>query len=168
MWRWIGLGVGVLFLAIAVLWILLVVSLRTKFSPALKAIRRLNRVFWNPRAMRVAGQPGAYASVIHHLGRTSGRPYQTPVGAVGTDDGFVIGLPYGTTPDWLRNVIATGSAVIDDEGDTCHVEQPELVPAVEVNHYFSRKDQWIHRLYGVDQFLYVRRVRTGATVGDHP
>ena len=29
-----------------------------------------------------AGTPGAYASIMHHVGRTSGDPYETPVVAV--------------------------------------------------------------------------------------
>ena len=46
-----------------------------------------------PLAIKSAGGPGASASGVHHVGRTSGRSYSTPVGAVPTDDGFVIALP---------------------------------------------------------------------------
>ncbi|MGZ4612806.1 MAG: hypothetical protein ACXV1K_06490 [Kineosporiaceae bacterium] len=51
--------------------------------------------------MRTAGSPGAYASVVRHVGRTSGRRYETPVVPVATDGGFVVPLPYGPGTDWL-------------------------------------------------------------------
>ncbi len=166
MWRWIALGVGGLLLPVVTLWVLLLVSLRTKFSPVLTAIRRLNRVVWNPRAMKAAGRPGAYASVIRHIGRITGAQYETPVGAVRTEDGFVIALPYGTSPDWLKNVLAARSAVIVDEGDTFRVEAPELVPVASANRHFSPREQRIHRLYGVDLCLSVRRFALDVPVGN--
>lgn len=74
----------------------------------LNAVRRVNRAIFNPLQMKSAGTPGAYASVIRHHGRTSGRPYETPVGAVTTDDGFVIVLVYGSNTDWLKNCSPAG------------------------------------------------------------
>lgn len=162
MWTWIGLVLGALVAVATILWVGLVVSLRTKFPPALAAIRRLNRALWNRQAMKKAGSPGAYASVIHHVGRVSGRPYRTPVGVVGTGEGFAIALPYGTGPDWLKNVMAAGWAVIDTEGSTFAVGEPEVVPASRVDRFFPAKERRAHRLYGVDQFLLLRS-RSGAT-----
>lgn len=158
MWKWVGLGVGGLLLAGAALWLLLLVSIRFKFSPVLTAIRRMNRVLMNPRAMRTAGQPGAYASVIQHVGRISGTRYETPVGAVDSGDGVLIALPYGTSPDWLKNVIAAESGVVVTEGNTFSVEAPQLVGAAQANGHFSSKEQRVHRLYGIDQILYLRKV----------
>ena len=167
MWSWIALGVGGLLLSVVTLWVLLLVSLRTKFSPVLTAIRRLNRVVWNPRAMKAAGRPGAYASVIRHTGRITGTQYETPVGAVRTEDGFVIALPYGTSSDWLKNLLAARSAVIVDEGETFRVDAPELVSVTSANRHFSPKEQRIHRLYGVDLCLSVRRFGLDVPVGNH-
>jgi deazaflavin-dependent oxidoreductase (nitroreductase family) len=149
-------------IAATALWIVFTVSMRTKYPPVLMAIRRISRVF-RRQAMRTAGRPGAYASVIQHFGRTTGTPYETPVGAVATDDGFVIALPYGTRVDWLRNVQAAGSAIIVNEGNTYKVDHPELVPSAVANPYFPNKDQRLHRLYGVNEFLRVQRVVTQET-----
>ena len=33
-----------------------------------------------------------------------------------TDDGFVIGLPNGTTTDWVKNLLADGTATIVNVG----------------------------------------------------
>ncbi len=104
MWQAVAFGVGGLFLALAVLLVAFVVSMRFKLRPVQDAIRRINRVTWNRRSMRTAGQPGAFASVVRHVGRRSGAPYETPIQAVRTDDGFAIALPYGTRSDWVKNV----------------------------------------------------------------
>ena len=63
-------------------------------------------------------------SVVHHVGRTTGRAYETPIGAVPTDDGFVIALPYGSNTDWLKNVLASGQATIVHDGTSHAVTGP--------------------------------------------
>ncbi len=110
--------------------------------------------------MKTAGQPGGPASVIRHVGRTSGALYETPVGAVKTEDGFVIALPYGTSPDWFKNVRAAGSAELVHEGDTHQLEEPELVPSEVGNPYFPPNVQRTHRLFAVDDFLVLRRAES--------
>jgi deazaflavin-dependent oxidoreductase (nitroreductase family) len=119
---------------------------------------RIQRAIINPREMRSAGAPGAYASVIRHRGRVSGRPYETPVGAVATADGFVIALPYGSRTNWLRNVLAQETATIVHEGHTYRVEQPMIVPMQDVEAHFTSADRHNFRWFGTDQALRVRRV----------
>lgn len=165
MWRWILLVATGLFVVGIGLWATLVVSIRTQFRPVLDAVRRMNRRFTNPRVMRTAGKPGASASVIHHVGRSSGTPYATPVGLMDTEAGYVITLPYGTSPDWLKNVQAAGSAVIDTEGRTYTVTDPRIVRAADVDRYFSGKDRRSNRIYGVDRFLVLKRVGAGDASG---
>ena len=147
-----------LFLALVTILIVFLVGMRAKSPPVLKAVRKFNRAVSNPRQMESAGTPGAYASVIRHSGRTSGRSYETPVGAVATDDGFVITLPYGSQADWLKNVLASGSAAIVNEGHTYRVDQPEIIPIEAAAADFPPRDQRSHRLFAVDQGLRVRRV----------
>ena len=72
--------VGVLFLGLLTVVIVFVLRMRGRSPRVLNAVRRVNRAIVNPRQMRSAGTPGAYASVIRHRGRTSGRPYETPLG----------------------------------------------------------------------------------------
>jgi deazaflavin-dependent oxidoreductase (nitroreductase family) len=148
-------GAG-LILAVAACWVLFVVAMRSKCRPVIDAVRRVNRSLANREELRTAGQPGAWASVVHHVGRTTGTPYRTPVVAAATTDGFVIGLPYGTRADWVRNVLAAGSAVVESDGDTYRVDRPEVVAAVAADPYFPPKEQRKHRLYGVDDFLLLR------------
>jgi deazaflavin-dependent oxidoreductase (nitroreductase family) len=148
---------GALLIALLMIWIVFGLGMRTKWPPVLGAVRRVNRAVFNPRQMRSAGTPGAYASVIRHSGRRTGKLYETPVGAVATDDGFVISLPYGLHPDWLKNVLASGSATMVHEGHIYRIDQPEVIPMEAAAAHFPPKDQRLHRLFAVDQCLRVRR-----------
>lgn len=138
--------------------IVFMLGMRFKWPFVLDAVRAMNKRFMNPRQMRSAGTPGAYAAVIHHVGRSSGRPYTTPVGVVRTGDEILITLPYGTRPDWLKNVLATGSASIDHEGVHIEVEHPEVVATVEVIDRFPESDRRTQQLFAVDQVLRLRAV----------
>lgn len=136
-----------------VLWIVFLVSFRTGFRPVLDAIRRMNRRVTNPKQMRTAGQPGAYASVVNHVGRVSGREHRTPVVAVPADHGFAIALPYGAGADWVRNVMAAGTATLEHEGRTIPVVRPELMLAPDADPFFPPKERRLHRLYGIEHVL---------------
>jgi deazaflavin-dependent oxidoreductase (nitroreductase family) len=152
--RILGVVAGVVAVAATVM----VLGMRTGSPPVVDAVRRFNQRVGNPKQMKSAGTPGAYAGVIHHVGRSSGRAYETPVGPTATDDGFLIMLPYGTRADWVKNVLARGSATLVHEGVTHQVENPELVPTASVLHHLSSGDQRAARLFGVSQCLRLRRV----------
>ena len=88
-------------------------------GPLNRAIRRFNRNVYNPLAMTVAGLRHSPYSVVRHIGRKSGRPYETPVIAHAVGDGFIIALPYGDDVDWCRNILAAGACTITRGGGEC-------------------------------------------------
>lgn len=148
----------VLVLGLATFGTAFVLGMRAKSPLVLDPIIWFSRKVLNPRQMRSAGTPGAYAGVIRHRGRVSGRAYATPVGIVPADDGFLIALPYGTHAQWLRNVLASGSATIDHEGHTYAVDRPELIPMDAVADHFPVGDRRSARLLRTDRCLRLRRV----------
>lgn len=133
------------------------VGMRTHWPPVTTAVRRMNKRFMNPRQMRTAGRPGAYAGVIRHVGRSSGTAYETPVGIEETPDGFVIALPYGTSPDWLKNVLAAGSAELVWEGATHSVDRPRVVGPGEALEFFPEGERRTFRTMHVEDFLRLHR-----------
>ena len=157
MWKRIAQIVGGLLFGLAALAGLFLVGMRTKYPPVVTRVRRFNRAVTNPQAMKTAGQPGATAAAIEHVGRTSGTVYRTPIGPVVADDGFVIPLPYGLSPDWLKNVMAAGSAIIVYEGVTYSVNDPQIIPSSAALDYVPAAEQRALRAFAVDQFLRVRR-----------
>ncbi len=154
---------AVLFLALSAIAIVYVLGIRSN-SPAVRnAARRFHHAVGNRLQMRSAGTPGTYASVIRHQGRTTGRTYETPVWAVPTEDGFMIAIVYGSRTDWLKNVLASGTAAIVHNGDTYPVGQPEIVPMASARAYFPARIRRTQRLVRVDQCLRVRRVNAAET-----
>jgi deazaflavin-dependent oxidoreductase (nitroreductase family) len=159
-------------LLLAALSAVFVGGMRKKSPPVLNAVRKTSRAM-KPLALRSAGKPGAYASVIRHVGRQSGRQYETPIGTVPTDEGFVIALPYGPNTDWLKNVLASGAATIVADGKTYSVDQPEVVPTDDAAPLFPSEELRTLRLFGVDQCLRVRRTEqndqatAAAPLADH-
>jgi deazaflavin-dependent oxidoreductase (nitroreductase family) len=120
------------------------------------ALRLFTRVM-RPLALRSAGHEGSSTAVVRHVGRRSGRTYQTPVVAVRHDDSFLIALPYGQRTDWLKNVLDKGSATIVADGHPYEVGQPEVIPMAEATTYFRPREQRMHRQFHVDTALQVRQ-----------
>ncbi len=107
--------------------------------------------------MRSAGKSDSKTSVVRHVGRVSGRTYETPVVAVEHDGSFLIALPYGDRTDWLKNVLAAGSATLVTGGNSYRIEAPEIIPMTDASQYFQPKEQRMHRRFKVDDALRVRR-----------
>jgi deazaflavin-dependent oxidoreductase (nitroreductase family) len=110
-----------------------------------------------PLALRSAGTEGSNTSIVRHVGRRSGRQYETPVIAARHDDSFLIALPYGKRTDWLKNVVDKGSATIVTNGQTYVVDRPEVIPMGEATAYFRPREQRLHRQFHVDAALQVRQ-----------
>jgi deazaflavin-dependent oxidoreductase (nitroreductase family) len=107
--------------------------------------------------MRSAGKEKSNTSVVCHVGRRSGRTFETPVVAAHHDDSFLIALPYGERTDWLKNVLDKDWAVIVTNGHSYQVDRPEVIPMAEATGYFRPKEQRMHRQFHVDTALQVRQ-----------
>jgi deazaflavin-dependent oxidoreductase (nitroreductase family) len=126
--------------------------MRSSTQNALRLFTRIMR----PLALRSAGKAGSNTSVVRHVGRRSGRTYETPVIAARHDDSFVIALPYGKRTDWLKNVLDRGSATIVAKGQVYEVDRPEVIPIAEATSYFRPREQRMHRQFHVGSALQVR------------
>ena len=162
--RLTALIVGIV-LAITALAVTFVAGMRHKSPFVLNSVKRVSRAM-KPLMMKSAGTAGAWASVVHHVGRTSGRSYMTPVQAVRTEDGFAIALPYGPTTDWLKNVQAAGSATIVTGGCAYIVDEPRVVSLKDVGAYFPEKDQRQHRRFDVRDAVRLHRTDVDVHSGE--
>jgi deazaflavin-dependent oxidoreductase (nitroreductase family) len=140
-------------IALVVLLVVFLVGMRTKSPAVVDGVRRINRAFTNPRVLRSAGTAGANAAIIRHVGRTSGRRYETPVGPFEVGDDIVIAMPYGMRADWVRNVLAAGTAELVHQGRTMTVTEPRVVPTSEVLDALPSGEQRTLSLFGVDSCL---------------
>lgn len=135
------------------LWLVLVWAFRTRNPVVLGVVRRFNRSVLNPAMVRFSGRKGFYAATIHHVGRRSGIPYATPVLAHPVRGGFLVPLPYGTEVDWLRNVLASGRAILDADGRTVIAELPAVVSFDEVADRLPGRMARSLRFYGTRDVL---------------
>jgi deazaflavin-dependent oxidoreductase (nitroreductase family) len=153
---------GVVVLTVVAAGAVFVAGMRTKAPVVLDAVRRFNRAVTNPWVTKTAGAAGAGASLIRHTGRRTGRGYATPVGAIATPDGFVVALPYGTRADWLKNVLASGTATIVDGGITYPVDRPAVVATADVARHLPPGERRMLRLFHVDRCLSLRHADPSA------
>ena len=125
-------------------------------GPVQAALRQLTRVT-RPLALRSAGNKESNTSLLRHVGRRSGRSYQTPVVAVANEDEFLIALPYGDRTDWSKNVLASGTATLVVDGSTYQLNRPEVIPMASATGYFRPKEQRLHRRFAVESALRLHR-----------
>ncbi len=62
--------------------------------------------YFNPLTRRIARSSFGPFALVRHVGRRSGKQYETPIIVQPVDDGFVFELTYGPEVDWYKNMLA--------------------------------------------------------------
>lgn len=138
-------------------------GMRAHWPPATEAVRRLTMIL--NKGQRDAGQRGSSVGVLRHVGRRSGETHETPLGIERTDDGFVIAIVYGERTQWVKNVLASGSAEIMLDGHTYPVARPEVVPIEVANAWIPERDQRVSSLVGVTGALRLYHASVAESTG---
>jgi deazaflavin-dependent oxidoreductase (nitroreductase family) len=68
-------------------------------------------------------------ALVRHVGRRSGRAYETPLLLARRGDDFVAELTYGPDVDWYRNVMAAGRCEVVAGGVVHEIDRIEPLPA---------------------------------------
>jgi deazaflavin-dependent oxidoreductase (nitroreductase family) len=92
--------------------------------------------------------------VITHIGRKSSRCYRTPVNVFRAPGGFLIALTYGPNSEWVRNVLAAGSAELETRRTKYHLSAPNVVHDPS-RHRFPLAVRVVLRMVGATDFLQV-------------
>jgi deazaflavin-dependent oxidoreductase (nitroreductase family) len=119
----------------------------------LNRIRYFNKRVTNRITRKIAGARYSPICLIRHIGRRSGKLYETPMMAVRTVDGFVFALTYGPGVDWYRNVVAAGHATLRWQGQEYAIENPQTIDAETGQHAFPFPPSLILRLLGIRHFI---------------
>lgn len=61
------------------------------------------------------------------MGRSSGKVYRTPLDAHPVDDGYLFVPVYGSGSDWVKNVLAAGTASLEIDGNELDLVSPRLL-----------------------------------------
>ena len=82
----------------------------------------INKRVFNPGQIKKGVSP-----VLTHVGRVSGRTFQTPLDAHPVDGGYIFILVYGSGSDWVKNIIAAGTASLRVEGEEIPLKSPRVI-----------------------------------------
>ena len=113
---------------------------------------KVNTRVFNPRELRNGNR-----QVIHHVGRSSRRSYRTPLEAQSVDDGFIFTLVYGSRSDWVRNVMAAGTAKLEVDGDIVDLLEPQLIGPEEAFAQLPADTKRPPGFLKISEFLMMRR-----------
>ena len=119
-------------------------------------IRAFNKYYFNRLVHRFAGVSRTPFALIRHIGRRSGKPYETPIIVMPLDNGFVIALTYGPGVDWYRNVQAAGKATLLWHNKEYALKQPEPMDVKAGLAAFPPPFRQILGLLGTQHFVRMR------------
>ncbi len=125
--------------------------------PLPASLARFNRAVTN-RVTRLVAPWLPGFGVVTHVGRRSGRRYETPVNVFVRPGGYVVALTYGQG-DWVRNVLAAGSARLRTRGRVHGVANPRVVVGRN-GAAVPRPVRWLLGRMGVTEFLFLDAVNT--------
>jgi deazaflavin-dependent oxidoreductase (nitroreductase family) len=107
----------------------------------------------NPFTRRLAYTRFGPFAIIRHIGRRSGKPYETPIIARHLADGFVIELTYGDRVDWYKNVQAARGCTVVWHGQPYPINHFEPLAPAAGRAAFSTAQQFILRLLKRHDFV---------------
>ena len=62
--------------------------------------------------------------VIGYQGRRSGTAYRTPINVFQRDGDYIFALTYGPESQWVKNILAAGTAQLEQRGRTITLRDP--------------------------------------------
>jgi deazaflavin-dependent oxidoreductase (nitroreductase family) len=110
-----------------------------------RAVAKFNRRITNPLAVRFGGW-APLNGTLEHVGRKSGKTYQTPLNIFETADGFVVPIGYGLESHWVQNALAGGPLKVHKAGRTVQVVNARIVSKVDAEPLVTR-GQTMFRLH---------------------
>ena len=116
-------------------------------------IRSFNKHFLNHLTGRFANASRGPFALVQHVGRRSGRVYETTIMVAPTTGGFVIALTYGPDVDWYRNVVAAGKCEIKWHGKAYPITKLEPLDKSIGRRAFPQPLRTILTILGTSQFL---------------
>jgi deazaflavin-dependent oxidoreductase (nitroreductase family) len=120
--------------------------------------RARERFFWtlkhtlNRVTTRVARSRHGPFALVRHVGRRSGRTYETPVILARVPDGFVAELTYGPDVDWYKNIVAAGGCTVLHHGSEYAVDRVSTLPAEQGLAAYPNPQRLVLRALGRSEF----------------
>ena|SRR5713101_33982 len=119
-------------------------------------IRSFNKHILNKVTRAFASFSRGPFAVIRHVGRRSGKPYETTIMVEPTVDSIVIALTYGPEVDWYRNILAAGHGTLLWHGSIYVIEKPESIDIKTALPAFPRASRLILKMLGTQHFVSIK------------
>lgn len=119
-------------------------------------LRKFNKRVTNKITGRFANSSRGPFAIIHHVGRKSGKPFETTIMVEPMGDGFMIALTYGEAVDWYRNLVAAGHCTIFWHGKEYRLGRPEPVDVETALKMYPTFQRMILRLNGTPHFVHLK------------
>jgi deazaflavin-dependent oxidoreductase (nitroreductase family) len=120
-------------------------ELRARFLWTLK--HTLNRV-----TGRMARSKHGPFALVRHVGRRSGRVYETPLILAPVPEGFVAELTYGPDVDWYKNIVAAGGCTVVRHGAEYTIDRISPVSLEHGLAAFPNPQRLVLRALGRNEF----------------
>ena len=111
-------------------------------------IRVFNKYVTNRILRRFTDLTHGPFAIIRHVGRRSGKSYETVIWVWQMREGFVIALTYGPEVDWYRNMRAAGGGKIFWHKRLYVVGKPEQIDTEKALQAFPAFFKLIFRTFG--------------------
>jgi deazaflavin-dependent oxidoreductase (nitroreductase family) len=102
-------------------------------------------------------------ALIRHVGRKSGRTYETPLLLARVADGFVAELTYGENVDWYRNVAHAGRCTVVVNGREYQIDEIREYPYREGRRAFGRPAAYLLKAMARKDFRLLRSAGPAAS-----
>jgi len=126
--------------------------------PLPRCLARFNRAVTN-RLLGALPQRISPFLILHHIGRTSGCNYTVPLAGFVRNDQIILTPTYGPTADWVRNIIAADSFLVDRRGCLTCYRNVRLVAPSEAWPFMPHVVQTAMRILRVGEFILADEVR---------
>lgn len=91
--------------------------------------------------------------VLTHVGRSSGSVYHTPLDAHAVAGGYIFIMNYGSESDWVKNILAAGTAILTIDGDEVELTNPRVVAEDEAWALLPKTTKAIPKFLNVTEYL---------------
>jgi deazaflavin-dependent oxidoreductase (nitroreductase family) len=86
-------------------------------------------------------------SLIRHVGRRSGKAYESPLIVAPIRGGFMIELTYGPDVDWHKNIVAAGGCTVVRRGQAYEIDRIARVDTATGLAAFPPSQRFVLRLF---------------------
>ena len=123
-------------------------------------LAQINKRTFNKMELKRGVRP-----VLAHVGRSSGKTYHTPLDAHKVDDGYIFIINYGSRSDWVKNILAAGSATLRVEGNEVTLVSPRVIMKDVASQQLPGTTKWPSGFMNVTECLQMD-ISQSPTMGD--